>query len=91
VRILSILHFGINHSLHSQFDPVKLRQFYSFFFDLAKFWTNLVRFASIVFGDGLNHIVFASILPSLGGIFFRFDLARVGTNMVCFRFDPAGY
>jgi hypothetical protein len=57
--------------------------------DIAKFWTNLVRFAPIVFGVGLNHIVFSSFLPCLGRNFFRFDLARIDTHMVCFRFDPA--
>jgi hypothetical protein len=51
----------------------------------------LVRFAAIVFGDGQNHIVFASILPSLGKIRFCFDLTRIKTNMVCFRFVPAAW
>ncbi len=35
------------------------------------------------------HIVFSSFLPCLGRILFRFDLARIETRMVCFRFDPA--
>ena len=34
-------------------------------------------------------IVFSSFLPCLGQILFRFDLARIETRMVCFRFDPA--
>jgi hypothetical protein len=56
---------------------------------MAKFWTNLFRFASIVFGVGLNNIVFSSFLPCLGRILFSFDLARIETRMVCFCFDSA--
>jgi hypothetical protein len=65
-------------------------RFCLFCFDLAKVWFNLVRFASIVFGVELKHIVFSSILLSLEQILFCFDLARIDTNMVCFCFDPVG-
>jgi hypothetical protein len=57
-------------------------------FDLRKI---LVRFAAFVFGDEENHIMFASILPSLGKIRFCFDITRIETNMVCFRFVPAAW
>ena len=66
-----------------------LGQFCSFRFDLAMFWNNLVRFASILFGVGLNHIVFSSFLPFLGQILFCFDFARMETKLVYFRFVPA--
>jgi hypothetical protein len=41
-----------NNFLRSRFDPVKSDR--SFCFDLAKFWTNLIRFASIIFTVGLT-------------------------------------
>jgi hypothetical protein len=41
-----------NNFLHPRFDPVKFRA--------------IVRFASIVFGVGVNHIVFSSILQHFG-------------------------
>ncbi len=41
-----------NNFLRSRFDPVKFRA--TFCFDLAKFWTNLIRFASIILRVGLT-------------------------------------
>ncbi len=74
-----------NNSLCSRFDPemFSLGHFCSFCFDLAKFWTNLVHFASIVFWVGLS-----SFLPCLGQTLLCFDLARIETLMVCFHFNP---
>jgi hypothetical protein len=42
-----------NKFLRSRFDPVKFSD-RSFCFDLAKFWTNLIRFASIILRVGLT-------------------------------------
>jgi hypothetical protein len=37
-----------NNCLRSRFDPLKFRVIVRFCFDLAKCWTNLIRFASII-------------------------------------------
>ncbi len=56
VEAVRVLCFDLrlwNNFLHSRFDPVKFRSLF-ICFDLAKFWTNLIRFASIVCRVGLT-------------------------------------
>ena len=63
-----------NHFLHSQFDPVKFRA--------------IVRFASIEFGVGVNHIVFSSILQRFGLNQYVFVRSCIDFYSVCsFCFD----
>jgi hypothetical protein len=73
------------NSLHSQFDPVKFRAILFVLLRSRKVWNNLVCLASIVFGFGLNPIVFSSLLPSLGReLRFLYDLVCIRANYVCF-------
>jgi hypothetical protein len=68
-----------------RFDLVKLRVILFVLLRFRKVWTNLVCLASIIFGFGLNPIVFSSLLPSLGReLCFLFDLVCIRANYIRF-------